>query len=47
MPSYRADGDELPSLEATLTKRTSLYDHLEWQLKLSTCRPSSDEIVAC
>jgi len=35
MPAYRANNDELPSLESTLTKRTSLFDHLAWQLKLS------------
>lgn len=36
MPSYRSNNEELPSLEATLTKRTSLFDHLVWQLKLTT-----------
>ena len=35
MPSYRADGDEMPSLEATLTRGESLHDHLEWQLRMS------------
>ncbi|MFH0899597.1 MAG: RNA polymerase factor sigma-54 [Pseudomonadota bacterium] len=35
MPSYRSNSEELPSLEATLTKRASLFDHLVWQLKLS------------
>ena len=34
LPSYRANSDDLPSLEATLTRGTSLFDHLEWQLKL-------------
>ena len=34
MPAYRPTGDELPSLEATLTKGTSLFEHLTWQLKL-------------
>ena len=33
MPSYKPYGDELPSLESTLTKKTSLEDHLVWQLK--------------
>src|SRR5262245_60030299 len=28
MPAYRPNNDELPSLEATLTKRQSLFDHL-------------------
>jgi RNA polymerase sigma-54 factor len=35
MPAYRGDSDELPSLEATLTRPPSLHDHLAWQLKLS------------
>jgi RNA polymerase sigma-54 factor len=35
MPSYRPDRDEMPSLEATLTRRVSLFEHLSWQLKLS------------
>jgi RNA polymerase sigma-54 factor len=35
MPAYKANNDELPSLESTLTKRTSLFDHLVWQLKLA------------
>src|SRR6266545_2121971 len=35
MPSYRPDSDELPSLEATLTRTESLHDHMVWQLKMS------------
>ena len=35
MPTYRPNSEDLPSLEATLTRGTSLFDHLEWQLKLS------------
>ena len=35
MPGGRPMGDELPSLEATLSRTESLYDHLVWQLKLS------------
>ena len=35
MPSYRSASEDLPSLEATLTRGTSLFNHLEWQLKLS------------
>ncbi|MES1157464.1 MAG: RNA polymerase sigma-54 factor, partial [Haliangium ochraceum] len=34
MPSQRPNSEDMPSLEATLTKGTSLFDHLEWQLKL-------------
>ena len=36
MPAFRGDGEELPSLEATLTKPPSLHDHLAWQLKMLT-----------
>ena len=35
MPSYKPNNEELPSLESTLTKKTSLFEHLVWQLKLS------------
>jgi len=38
MPAYRGDSEELPSLEATLTRPPSLHDHLAWQLKLSDLR---------
>ncbi len=34
LPSYRANSDDLPSLESTLTRGTSLFGHLEWQIKL-------------
>jgi RNA polymerase sigma-54 factor len=34
MPAYRPDNDDLPSLEATLTRSESLYDHLLWQLNM-------------
>jgi len=34
-PSFRPDNEELPSVEATLTKRTNLVDHLGWQVGLS------------
>ncbi|MEM9493311.1 MAG: RNA polymerase sigma-54 factor, partial [Myxococcota bacterium] len=34
-PAYRPDGDEMPSLEATLTRTASLSEHLMWQLKMS------------
>jgi RNA polymerase sigma-54 factor len=32
---YRGSGDELPSLEATLTKTEDLVDHLDWQIRMS------------
>ncbi len=44
MPSYRPDSDELPSLEATLTRTESLHDHLVWQLKMSDMNDQQLEI---
>lgn len=44
MPAFRGDGEEMPSLEATLTKPPSLHDHLAWQLKLSSLPPDQLEI---
>ncbi len=46
MPNYRANNEDLPSLEATLTRGTSLFDHLEWQLKLSKNFDAQEEGVA-
>jgi len=34
-PTVRRAADELPSIEATLTKSPNLTDHLEWQLRLT------------
>jgi RNA polymerase sigma-54 factor len=45
LPSYRANTDELPSLEATLTRGTSLFAHLEWQLKLGRFEPEEEPIA--
>jgi RNA polymerase sigma-54 factor len=44
MPSYRANNEELPSLESTLTKRPSLFDHLAWQLKLSPLNENEQQL---
>jgi RNA polymerase sigma-54 factor len=44
MPAYRPDNDDLPSLEATLTKAPSLQDHLAWQLKMSELDERHQEI---
>jgi RNA polymerase sigma-54 factor len=44
MPAFRADGEEMPSLEATLTKPPSLHDHLAWQLKMTDMPPEQLEI---
>jgi len=35
MPAYRPDNDDMPSIEATLTRTATLHDHLAWQLKMS------------
>jgi RNA polymerase sigma-54 factor len=44
MPAYRPNNDELPSLEATLTKKASLFDHLAWQLKLSNFTGDEEKV---
>ena len=45
MPSYSRNNEDLPSLEATLTRGTSLFDHLAWQLKLSHFTLEEDGIA--
>ena len=37
--SGRETNEDLPGYEATLTRKTSLFDHLIWQLKLLGLRP--------
>src|SRR6266550_143430 len=44
MPAFRGDGEEMPSLEATLTRPPSLHDHLAWQLKMTNLPPDQLEI---
>src|SRR4029078_2302737 len=44
VPAVRVDGEGLPSLEATLTRPPSLYDHLAWQLKMTNLPPDQLEI---
>ena len=44
MPAFRGDGEEMTSLEATLTKPMSLHDHLAWQLKMRILRQQQLEI---
>jgi RNA polymerase sigma-54 factor len=46
MPSFRPSSEEMPSIEATLTRGTSLFDHLEWQLKLTRGFSKEEEAVA-
>jgi RNA polymerase sigma-54 factor len=45
LPSYKGNTDELPSLEATLTRGTNLFAHLEWQLKLGHFTPEEEPIA--
>jgi RNA polymerase sigma-54 factor len=44
MPAFRGDGEEMPSLEQTLTKPPSLHDHLAWQLKMTNLPPDRLEV---
>jgi len=44
LPSYKPTSEELPSLESTLTKKTSLFEHLTWQLKLSNFPPDEENV---
>src|ERR1043165_2399679 len=45
MPAFRGDGEELPSLEATLTRAPSLYAYLAWQPKLTNPPPRQLELA--
>jgi len=45
LPSTRnVSGEDLPSYEQVLTRATSLYDHLMWQLRMNTSDPKELEI---
>ena len=44
MPSYRPNNEDLPSLEATLTRKDSLFDHLSWQLKMGASCAEDTEL---
>lgn len=47
MPGNRpVSSEDLPSLEANLTRGVSLFDHLEWQIKLSTQFSPEEAAVA-
>ena len=46
MPTFRSNSEDMPSIEATLTRGTSLFDHLEWQLKLTRGFSKEEEGVA-
>jgi RNA polymerase sigma-54 factor len=42
--AVRPNSDELPSFESVLTKKTSLTDHLVWQLRMSELR-AEDQVI--
>jgi RNA polymerase sigma-54 factor len=44
MPAYRPNSDDLPSIENTLTRKPSLFDHLVWQLKLNNLSEQDENI---
>jgi RNA polymerase sigma-54 factor len=44
MPASRVNSEEMPSLEATLTSKPSLTDHLVWQLKLNTLSEPQEKL---
>ena len=44
MPTYRGNSEELPSIENTLTRKPSLFDHLVWQLKLTSMRREDENV---
>jgi RNA polymerase sigma-54 factor len=45
-PSNRGMADEeLPGFEATLTNKTDLYDHLEWQLRMGDFTPDEEQVA--
>ncbi len=46
IPRYNGNGEDLPSFENTLATKTSLFDHLMWQLQLSNLSPQEIEIGA-
>jgi len=43
---YRTDDEDRPSVEQTLKKGTSLYDHLMWQLQVSGWESLDAEVAA-
>jgi RNA polymerase sigma-54 factor len=44
-PSNRDSSvEDLPSFEATLTKPTTLFDHLAWQLRMAKLSPEEDAV---
>lgn len=44
MPMNRMSAEDLPSLESTLSRKPSLFDHLVWQLKMSSLTQAEEQI---
>ncbi|MCA9523625.1 MAG: RNA polymerase factor sigma-54 [Myxococcales bacterium] len=44
-PGYRLSDEEAPSIEQTLSRRSTLFDHLVWQLKMSNLRRDEEEVA--
>ena len=44
-PSLRPTSDDLPSLEATLGSKTTLADHLRWQLKMTVVTDEEERFI--
>ncbi len=43
-PGVRRNAEDIPSLEATLTSKPSLYDHLAWQLKMASLPEDQEQV---
>lgn len=43
-PGYRGDGDDLPTIENTLTRKETLHDHLSFQLNMLVVSKEEQEV---
>src|SRR6185369_4178988 len=43
-PSFKGTSEEMPSIESTLTKKTSLVDHLVWQLRMAKLGTTEENV---
>lgn len=44
-PSYRGDADDAPPWDATLSSKTSLAEHLRWQLQMTVVAENEERFV--
>lgn len=44
-PAFRPGSDDLPSIEATLGSKTTLSDHLRWQLKMTIVADDEERFI--